>query len=111
MNMKNNLQAVAISYTPHLRRAGALFGAVVALSLFLYGFFLLEAVAHTASRTQAQRQIQSLTSQMSGLEEKYLASTQHMTLELAGELGFAAPASVATVYAGGPARGLSLLTK
>lgn len=111
MNTKTHIRAVAITYTPHLRRAGALFGAVVALSLFLYGFFLLEAVAHTASRTQAQRKIQTLTSQMSTLEETYLMATRHMTLDRAQELGFTAPATVATVYAGNPARGLSLRTK
>jgi len=97
--MKGKIRTIAIVYTPHLRRSAALFAIVIALSLFLYGFFLLEAVAHTASRTQAQHKIRLLTSQMSELEQTYLAATRTMTRERAGELGFVRPASVATVYA------------
>lgn len=106
--MKPNLRAIAITYTPHLRRARGFFALVIALSLFLYGFFLLEAVSHTASRTQAQREIKKITSVMSELEQTYLAATRQMTLDRAQALGFVTPATVATVYAGNPARGLSL---
>jgi len=106
--MQRKIRAIAIVYTPHLSRAAALFGAVAALSLFLYGFFLLEAVAHTANRTQAQREIGSLTSKLSGLEETYLSSTRSMTLERAHALGFVTPEKVATVYVSDPSRSLSL---
>ncbi len=108
--MQRQLNAIAITYTPHLSRATAIFGAVIALSLFLYGFFLLEAVAHTASRTQAQRKIESLTSSLSTLEQKYLSRTKDMTLDRAYALGFVTPESVSTVYASGPARTLTLRT-
>jgi hypothetical protein len=106
--MQRKIRAVAIVYTPHLSRAAALFAAVAALSLFLYGFFLLEAVAHTAGRTQAQAKIQSLNSKLSGLEETYLASTRDMTLERAHTLGLVPPSTVATVYVTDQTRALSL---
>jgi len=106
--MQRKIRAIAILYTPHISRAVALFGAVAALSLFLYGFFLLEAVAHTANRTEAQREISSLTSKLSGLEETYLSSTRSMTLDHAHALGFVTPEKVSMVYASDPARSLSL---
>jgi hypothetical protein len=106
----NKIRAIAIVYTPHLRRSAAIFAGVIALSLFLYGFFLLEAVAHTASRTQAQHKVQLLTSEMSELEQTYLAATRTMTRERASDLGFVSPGAVATVYASA-GRGLSLRTE
>lgn len=109
--MQRKIRAIAITYTPPLRRAAAMFGIVAALSLFLYGFFLLEAVAHTASRAQAQKQIENLTSKLSGLEEKYLAGSKGLTLDRAYALGFVAPKDVSTVYATNRAGGLSLRTQ
>jgi hypothetical protein len=106
--MKRNIRAIAIAYTPHLSRAMAGFGAVAALCLFLYGFFLLEAVAHTASRTQAQTKIQSYTSKLSTLEQTYLSATRDMTLDRASDLGFVTPKETSTVYVTDPSHALSM---
>ncbi|MES2006628.1 MAG: hypothetical protein V4436_00800 [Patescibacteria group bacterium] len=106
--MQRKIRAIAIVYTPALHRALGVCAALAALLLFLYGFFLLEAVAHTASRSQAQHQIQSLTSKLSTLEESYLLSTRDMTLEKAHTLGFVTPKEVSTVYVTDHTQGLSL---
>lgn len=90
-----------------MRRAVALLGLISAVSLFLYAFFLLGAVAHTAQRTHAQREIKAITSTLSSLEEQYLSSTKQMTLERARTLGYVTPSEVSTVYAVDPARALS----
>lgn len=91
-----------------MTRAAALLGIVAAVSFFLYGFFLLEAVAHTAGRAQAERKIESLTSKLSVLEEEYLTSTKDITLDHARELGFVTPNEVSTVYATDRTRALSV---
>lgn len=109
--MQRKIKAIAIAYNPHLSRAIALLGALAAVCLFLYAFFLLEAVAHTASRTHAQSEIKTLTSKLSTLEQAYLADTRGMTLERAGELGLVAPAEVSVVYVSDPAHALSLRTR
>ena len=109
--MQRQLKTIAIAYTPHLSRAMVVLGAIAALSLFLYGFFLLEAVAHTASRTQAQAQVHNYTSKLSSLEETYLADTRTMTLDKASALGLIAPKEVATVYVNDASHGLSLRTR
>ena len=89
----------------------AVLGALAALCLFLYGFFLLEAVGHTADRTHAQRQIDDYTSKLSTLEQTYLTATRDMTLDRAKELGYVAPAQVATVYVQDPSHALSMRTQ
>jgi hypothetical protein len=109
--MKRTIRTIAIAYTPHLRRSMAVMGALCALCLFLYGFFLLEAVAHTASRTHAQGDIQSYTSKLSSLEETYLSATRDMTLDRAHELGFVSPSTMATVYVSDPSHALSMRTR
>jgi hypothetical protein len=105
--MERQIKTIAAIYTPHLTKAVAALAVVIALSLFLYGFFLLEAVAHTASRTHAQREIANLTSTLGSLEQEYLSKTRTITLEHARALGFVAPVDVSVVYAGGPAHALS----
>lgn len=78
----------------------ALFAGVVALAVFLYGAFLLGAVAHAAGRTAAERQVQRLSSEISMLESTYLTETRAISTERAAALGFVAPSGTATVYAG-----------
>ncbi len=109
--MEQKVKAIALAYTPAITRAAVICAALAALALFLYGFFLLEAVAHTAGRTQAQRQIESYNSKLSVLESRYLTATRDITLERAHELGYVSPKAVATTYAGNPARSLSLRTQ
>lgn len=89
----------------------AVMGALAALCLFLYGFFLLEAVAHTASRTESQAKIRDYTSKLSTLEETYLSASRDMTLDKAKELGYVTPKDVATVYVSDEAHTLTLNTR
>lgn len=94
----------------YVTRTIALCAAVCALSVFLYGVFLLQAVAHTAQRTGSERQITKLTSKLGELEVAYLSQTQALTPEQATTLGFVTPQAVDTVYANTQARSLSLQT-
>lgn len=95
-------------YQLYLGRAAAGLAAICAASVFLYGVFLLLAVAHTAARTDAQSKIEDMSACLSDMEAKYLAQTRALTPERAAELGFTMPAHVSTVYAQGPAHTLSL---
>jgi heme/copper-type cytochrome/quinol oxidase subunit 2 len=99
---------IAIIYTPHLRRIMAALAVVVALSIFVYGVFLLEAVGNTAERTALERQVRTLSSKVSGLEQAYLIKTREMTLERAQTLGFVVPSEVVTVFATKDVHSLSL---
>lgn len=90
----------------YISRTIALLAVVCSLSVFLYGFFLLEAVAHTASRSSAEHSIAQLQSKLGVLEGQYLSQSRTLTPELATSLGFVPPASVESIYAQGP----SLLT-
>ncbi len=104
------MKALALTYSPYMTRVLGTLAGVVALSLFLYGIFLLEAVAHTASRTQAERQIAAHTSELSRLEAQYLASTKEVTRERAVEMGLTQPTRITTTYAT-PQSALSLLSR
>ena len=97
---------IALIYTPHLTRAAAMLGGIIGLSLFLYSVFLLEAVAHTATRAQAQSEIHTTTSRLSTLEAQYLSLTGGMTEAKAEELGFVRPTEVSTVFATNAAHSL-----
>ncbi|HEV8666633.1 MAG TPA: hypothetical protein VN665_02170, partial [Candidatus Paceibacterota bacterium] len=59
-----NLERVAVKYHPYLSRVAAFLVVVCAVSAFLYGVFLLEAVGQAAARTTAERQINDLSSQL-----------------------------------------------
>ncbi len=102
------MYTLAVTYTPYLKRAMAALAAIVALSVFLYGIFLLEAVGNTAERTHAERDIRALTSKVSSLEQAYLSTTREMTLDRAHAMGFVAPSQVTTVVATRGSRSLSL---
>jgi hypothetical protein len=98
-----SLERSAVQYSGYLPRIAAIMAVIFALSVFLYGIFLLEAVAQTASKTTAERQIGSLSSQLGVLEGKYLSATQSLTPERAEALGYVAPKLVSTVVVNGPA--------
>lgn len=102
------MHTIARIYTPHLTRAMATCAVLVALSVFIYGVFLLEAVGNTAQRAAAERQIHTLTSQVSTLEQTYLSKTREMTLERAHTLGYVTPEKVTTVFATEGSDSLSL---
>jgi hypothetical protein len=99
---------IAIKTSPYLGRAMAGFASIVALSVFLYGIFLLEAVGNTAERSSAERQIHSLTTKVGSLEAAYLEKTKDMTLARAQSLGFVKASQVTTVFANASSRSLTL---
>jgi uncharacterized protein YdbL (DUF1318 family) len=107
-NIHYKAKTIAAVYQVHLARMIAVCAAAIAIALFLYGFFLLEAVAHTASRAEAQGSIETLTGELSALEQEYLAQTAAMTLEKAKNLGFVSPSEVAVIYADRTAHTLSV---
>lgn len=102
------MRSIALTYTPHLGKLMAFFAVVIALSLFMYGFFLLEAVAHAASLTDVTRSIRTHTLEVSKLEELYLEATKGITLDRAQSLGFVAPEAISTVFANATTRSLSV---
>ena len=71
----------------------------MALVVFLYGVFLLGAVAHTVARAAAEQEIQDSIMQLGSLETAYLLEIRALSLERARSLGFVLPAAVTTVYA------------
>ncbi len=97
-------------YQAYLSRTAAVLAGLCAVSVFLYGIFLLLAVEHTASRSAAQNQINTLTAQLGTLETQYLGETQNITPQTASALGFVAPVEVSTVFAGKSASTLTLRT-
>jgi cytochrome c-type biogenesis protein CcmH/NrfG len=110
-SLQQNTERVAVMYLPYLPRVAALLAVVCALSAFLYGAFLLEAVAQAASRTTAERQIEALQSQLGTLEGQYLSATQTLTPERAVALGFVAPKIVSTVVVDSEAASLSFVSR
>ncbi|TSC69562.1 MAG: hypothetical protein G01um101456_121 [Parcubacteria group bacterium Gr01-1014_56] len=102
------MYTIARTHTPYLTRAMALLAGTLTLFVFLYGIFLLEAVGNTARRASAEREVRSLTSKVSQLEQTYLSLTRELTLERAHSLGFVAPAEVTTVFATAQSRSLTL---
>jgi len=102
------MNTVALVYQDHLSKIIAALAGLVVVALFLYGFFLLEAVMHTASRADAEVEIHATNSRLSILESQYLSLTRTMTPARAQELGFAPPASVSTVFSTAVTHSLSL---
>lgn len=97
-------------YNRYSRSAFALLACLCAVSVFLYGAFLLLAVAHTASRARAGASIIELKGKLSAVEGRYLTATQELTPAYAAELGFVRPQSVTVVYATEPGHPLTINT-
>jgi hypothetical protein len=85
-------------YDVYLTRCLALLAAFCTLSVFLYGIFLLMAVAHTAARSEAGRQVDAITANLGDMEAQYLAAQRSITPERAQALGLVKPTEVSTVY-------------
>lgn len=102
-----SLERIAVKYQPYLARTAAVLTVVCAVSAFLYGIFLLEAVAHAGSRTAAERSIRQISGELSVIEGQYLKATQALTPSRAKALGFVTPEKVSTVYAKGAEGSLS----
>lgn len=99
---------MALTTEHYLGRITALLAFVCAAAILLYGVFLLEAVAHAASQTAAQRHIGQISAELSDLEAQYLLYSQGLTKERAAAMGFVAPKEVTTVFATAAAQALSL---
>ena len=106
--MTRPARAVALVYTPRLHQLSAIMAAIIACSLLLYGVFLLEAVGSTAKRASAEREIKTLTAELSTMQARYLAYTKEVSPERAAALGFVPSTDVSTVFATNP-QPLSLL--
>ena len=109
-NFQNTFEKTAIKYQQYLPRVAAFLVVLIAVSAFLYGIFLLEAVGQAASRTTAERKIQDLSSQLGVLEGQYLAATKELTPQRAATLGYIAPAQVSTVVIDNKANSLSFVS-
>jgi hypothetical protein len=110
-NLQMRTESVAVVYQPYLPRVAALLVVVCAVSAFLYGIFLLEAVGQAASRTSAERQIHDLSGQLGVLEGQYLAATKELTPQRAEALGLVVPAQVSTVVVDNNASSLSFVNR
>jgi hypothetical protein len=97
-------------YHLYLTRAIAVLVAICALSVFLYGTFLLLAVEHAAAATAAQNTTETLAAHIGDLEAQYLTATRAITPDTATELGFVTPSPsvVSTVFATASYNALSL---
>ncbi len=100
-------QPIAL-YNTYLSRAALVLTFLCTLSVFLYGIFLLMAVVHTASRTAAERHINTLSAGMGDAEMSYLTAQKALTPERAKALGFVAPVKVSSVYATAAAHTLTI---
>ena|ERR1043166_1416305 len=87
------------AYNLYAARALQALTALCAVSAFMYGAFLLLAVAHAARLGSLERESRSLTAQVSAAQSEYLAQTRELTPERAAALGFVAPAQTTVVYA------------
>ena len=74
----------------------------ITLCCFLYGFFLLEAVAHAARRASAERSVAEAVTRIALLQSEYLALTKGLTPESARWLGLVEPTSRSTVHSLSP---------
>jgi len=90
-------------YHSHVRRIVTILGVVIAVSVFLYGTFLLMAVAHAAAIAKTNKNIRTVTTEVSKLENSYLTLTKSLTLGDAIAMGFLKPSSIAVMYAQTPA--------
>lgn len=106
--MSKQITSIVFDTHAYLSRIAALLACVCAVSVLLYGILLLEAVAHTASQTTAERHIRQIDAHLSDLEAQYLSYSQGLTKERAMALGFSMPTEVTTVFATAAAEALSL---
>lgn len=99
------MKAIAL-YNLYIRRVAAAVAIAFAVSVFLYGAFLLMAVAHAAELRGIEDELGRIESSVSTLQAEYIVRTRTLTLDRAYELGFVEPIAQNTVVAGSP--GLTL---
>ena len=86
----------------------ALMAALCTLAVFLYGIFLLMAVAHTAARSTAQRKANEIAANLGDIEMQYLTQDKSLTPDRAQALGLVKPSEVSTVYTTADSRTLTI---
>jgi hypothetical protein len=89
-------------------RLAALLGGLITVFAFLYGAFLLGAVAHTAAQTTIERQVAKTSSAVNTLETQYFMMTRTITPERAAALGFTTPKQTTIIFATAASKALSL---
>ena len=94
-------------YNLYVTRVVALLAAMCALSVFMYGAFLLMAVSHAADLRAIEDESSDIAAEVSELQGNYLAKTKSLTLAQATALGFVEPIAKTTVVA--HEQGLTLL--
>lgn len=88
-----------LTYNSYSMRIAAVLAAVCAVAVFMYGTFLLMAVAHAAELSRAEEQTRLLSAQTSVLEGEYLSRSSSLTAARALVLGFVEPKEEWVVYA------------
>lgn len=106
--MSRTVTSAAINIRTYLNRVAAVFACVCAVSALLYGVFLLEAVAHAAAQTAAERHLTQINQTLGDLEAQYLSESQGLSKERAFALGYVQPTTVTTVFATVAVAALSL---
>lgn len=87
-------------YNTYSTRLVASLAAVCTVSVFMYGAFLLMAVAHAAELRVIEEELVVLESEASTLQSQYIVKTKALTIEHARALGFVEPIAQTTVAAG-----------
>ena len=93
------MHTIITTYEPRIQRVAALAIACITVSAFMYGFFLLGAVSHTATRTKEESAVRTLRTEVSEMQMQYLTLTRAITMERAEVLGFVAPQNLSTIFA------------
>ena len=83
----------------YVSRTAAILAMLCALSVFLYGIFLLMAVEHTAARATAERKVDTIVAKLGNLETQYFSQQKTLTPQYAASLGFVKSKNISTVYA------------
>ena len=91
-------------YHMYVSRTAAVLAMLCALSVFLYGIFLLMAVQHTAARASAERHTGAIVAGLGNMEMQYLSQQKALTPQYAASLGFVRPKDISTVYAAAEAQ-------
>ncbi len=91
---------LVLLYDLYARQVIAALAATAGVSVFLYGALLLGAVAHTAGRTDTEKNLYAVNAKVGVLENTYLLKNKAINLQRAATLGFVSPQKISTVYIG-----------
>lgn len=88
----------------------SLIGAM-AILVVLYGYFLNSAIANVIVRSQTEKSMSLLRTEMNDMETRYSSEKGRVTLDLASARGYEKAENVQFLSAATHARGLSLRTE